>query len=165
MTKKLMKNNGFTLIELIVTIVVVSILTTIGFISLRSSSRTQALNKIEREIKVGLEKAKNDAFYSKKPLSGCEIFAGNEFYLDIGNSLYTISAICQTEAGGESLIEMDRQSLNSEIVLDLSPFSIQYFSLDGGTNLAGNMIITMTLMSEVRTITVLTSGEIVIGTI
>ncbi len=98
------RKHGFTLIELVITIAIAMFLMVSGSLALTETRKNQALKKAQQQLKIGLEQAKNDAFYGKKPnntSTSCATspYLGNMFEIKTNTpptipSNYTLSAVC-----------------------------------------------------------------------
>lgn len=158
---------GFTLIELLVTVSIMAFLMIYGSISITSSRKNQALKKAQQQLKLGLEQAKNDAFFGKKP-AACngEPFIGLRFILAPGNpptikSKYTITAICGNPALDP---EPEVASLEFEKDAKVTPITnMIFYTLDKGTDLTNpsqTFNIELDGLSTTRSVVVSKSGVI-----
>lgn len=141
---------GYTLIELIVGITIISIVFTIGYASFREFSRRQALTGITKTIKGDLRLAQQLALTGEKPSTGsCTTLEGYTF--TPSSDSYILVANC---SNGD--ITIKTILLKDEIVLTGS--SVQFKVLGQGTDLSSD--VTLNLSSSVAG----TSADIVIGT-
>ena len=66
------RKKGFTLVEMLVTISIVTLLSGVGFAAFVSHSRTQAVEQAANDLKEGVKKAKfNTVSFIKPDVSGC----------------------------------------------------------------------------------------------
>lgn len=93
--KMLLKNHGFTLIELIVVFSAISILSTIGIASFVNYSRSQALQTSATDLVNTLNLAKSRALSQVKPSQCTSQDALSGYQVNVlNNSTYNISVIC-----------------------------------------------------------------------
>jgi len=152
---------GFTLIELLITMTVAGFLIIAGSLRVVDSRKNQMLRKAQMELKTGLEQAKNDAFYGKKP-TGCVPFNGFNFSLNNNTGSnpeqYILYAQCGVAKTAVSSFDFD-----SGITIDTSipDTEILFRSVNGGTDLASDMIFGITLDStRTLAITLSNSGDV-----
>ena len=167
-----MSKNGFTFIELLITIVIMSILFTVGFSNFRGFASRQKIEAVTREIKADLRLAQQEAVAGKKPIDEvtgttiavCDsasnyVLQGYRFtYID--STSYSIDVIC---SGGTAVIKtISLAERYPDIALSFSSFifnaladgvssnqTISIQELDGG----GAVVTT-------RQIAITTSGQI-----
>ena len=157
---------GFTLIELLVTVSIMAFLMIYGSISITSSRKNQSLKKAQQQLKLGLEKAKNDAFFGKKPAAcGAIPLLGMRFVLSPGDppavpASYKITVNCVVSAGDP---EPEVVSFEFEKDVHITPaINMIFNTLNNGTNLSGTQTFNVTVdgLSAIRSVTVNKSGVI-----
>lgn len=130
--------NGYTLIEILIALTVITILFTVGFVSYRDFSRRQALQGAVKVVQGDLRKTQQNAMSGIKPAgASCNnpnSLIGYNFTVLAGGSGYTIEASC---SGGS--IVMDTVSIPTGITINPlpSPNPILFKVLGQGTNIPG----------------------------
>jgi prepilin-type N-terminal cleavage/methylation domain-containing protein len=134
-------HKGYTLIEILVSVVIVGILFGIGFVTFRDFSRRQALASITRQIKGDLKLAQEYALSGQKPeAGGCVLLDG--YKVKFSPTLYGIYRIC---SGSEQEIEEKEDiSLPSGISMQYSQNSLTFRVLGKGTDLTSDLSIILT---------------------
>jgi prepilin-type N-terminal cleavage/methylation domain-containing protein len=149
---------GYTLIELLVGITIISIVFTIGFAGFREFSRRQALSGVTKSIKADLRLAQQLSLTGQKPNSDqgtCTQLNGYTFKIE-SITEYTISANCTNANRVVKTVDLDT---NVSISPNLS--SVQFKVLGQGTNLVTDYVISLSHSSgAAATITVGTGGEV-----
>lgn len=160
---------GYTLIEILIGIVILSILFSIGFAGFRDFSRRQSLEVLARKIKGDLALIREKAISGEKPYNdeyeGMDIkcsapntLSGYSFRV-ITNHNYILEAVC---LGGAVEVKNVKISDNLEISVP-SPNPIFFKVLSKGTNVLSTpaeIIITQTESEKSFNISVTESGEI-----
>lgn len=86
------KKNGFTLIELMVTIAVLAIIATIAAPSMNNFRKNQQLKEQENKLKLALTEARTEARLQNKPMSvsfsSATSGTSNTIFVDIDNTKY-----------------------------------------------------------------------------
>ena len=153
--------NGYTLIEVLISLVIISILFGISFLNFRDFSRKQNLVSLSREIKGDLALARENAVSGKKPSNvSCNqpnTLSGYNFRV-VTETNYVIEAVCS-----EGTVEVKDVKIPSGF--SISPLltnPIFFKVLSEGTNLSGEATITLNQENTEYTfnIYVAQSGEI-----
>ncbi len=87
-----MKNKGFTLIEILVVVSITGILVGTSVLSFYKSASQQNFRKTVNDIKTGLKKAKDEAYFGKRN-GDCTDFSGKS--VGITNNSLVIYDICE----------------------------------------------------------------------
>lgn len=152
-------NYGYTLIEILIGIVILSILFSIGFAGFRDFSRRQSLEVLARKIKGDLALAREKAISGEKPTDEvCLTLSGYNFLVET-NSNYVLQAVCSGVP-----VEIKNVEIGSNLVISVpSPNPIVFKVLSKGTNIPptpAEIIITQTESQKSFTVTVTQAGEI-----
>ncbi len=154
-------NNGYTLIELLVGLSIVSIIFSVGFAGYRDFSRRQALTGVSKQLKSDLRLAQQLALTGQKPDGvACDTLNGYTFNR-INSNEYSLVANCTN--GGVTLTspEYKRVDLGDDITLTATVSSFQFKSLGQGTNLSAANTLTLTHISgNVSVLNVGVGGDI-----
>jgi prepilin-type N-terminal cleavage/methylation domain-containing protein len=150
--------NGYTLIEILITLTIVALLFSFGYASFRDFSRRQALSNAVGAVQGDLRIAQGDSATGQKP-AGCSdtLIAYNFRIVTTSPAEYVIEAIC-----GVTKTTVKDVTLDPSIILS-NPGPIQFKVLDQGTNAGdSNWILTFTQAgtSSTATVTVTTGGNI-----
>jgi len=155
-----LQKKGYTLIELLITLAIMSILFGLGFISFRNYSRIQVLRSFTRKIRSDLSLAREKAISGEKPIdvecNGTNRLDG--YYLRVtADQSYVVEAVC---SGGTVVVKTVPSENGLSIGIPENP--IFFKALSKGTNLSSDMQITITQPSTGNTSSVLVtqSGEI-----
>lgn len=153
--------DGYTLIELMVSIGIMSLLFTLGYASLRDFSRRQALSAVERRLGGELRLAQEKALSGQKPVSDkCDPpqeLVGYQFKV-VSDSQYVIEANC---TGG--VVEVKSVSLPAGITISYPTVNPILFRILGeGTNLtaSSSSVLTETASGRQVTVFVTEGGEV-----
>jgi len=153
---------GFTLIELIVSVAIISILTAIGIASYTSFQQTQELKTAASELKNNLR------FYQNKALAGenADLCGANDFYgynIIINSSFYEAYVTCSV-GEGDGNIQASKKTYNlpANITINLETTgNLTFKAMTGGIESAREpFIINLCGYGKLYTITVDQSGNI-----
>ena len=159
-------SKGYTLIEILVGLTIISLLFSMGFVSYRDFSRRQALNGAAKTVQGDLRLTQQQALSGQKPDDGnCNtpnLLNGYNFRVDSSSS-YAVEAACS--GGGGTNVEVKSVDLPSGVSISTpSPNPILFKVLGQGTNIAsgGSAVVTLTQtgVSSPITITITAGGEI-----
>lgn len=151
---------GYTLIEILVSLVIIGILFGVGFITFRDFSRRQVLTSVARQIKGDLKLAQEYALSGQKPMDDntCVRLVG--YRIKFSSTSYGVYRVC---SGGEDPVEgKDNISITSGVTMVASPTSITFKVLGQGTDLENDLtiILTQEATGDTATINVSPSGKI-----
>lgn len=154
--------SGYTLIELLITMTIVTIVFTIGLVSFRDFSRRQALTGILKSVKADLRLAQQYALTGKKPLDCDSSYTLSGYTFDItGDYSYDLVANCTNGALTNNVIVKSVDLSVNEVKISTSPAipdSVLFKVLGQGTDLTGPL--TINFVHDFAG----TSGNIVVGT-
>lgn len=174
--------NGFTLIEILVSLTIISLLVGVGYAGFRDFSRSQALEAVTRELRGELRAAQSLASSGYKPSNPTHVCEYNPstmvdnylrgYNISAFSSSYVLFAIC---TGGTFAVKRVYLPTDYTIWRDYLPddsittqMDPQYFmlkALSQGTNLPTNasvrFTITNTKTGATSIVTVTSSGEII----
>jgi len=151
---------GYTLIEILVGMTIISLIFSVGYASYRDFARRQALEGSARRLEADLRLAQEQALAGKKPstiaCTGGELLIGYDFYAETATT-YKIQANC---SGG--LVDVKTVEIAEEITLSSSPNRFTFKVLGRGTDLstAADITLTQTATGNTFGITVSPEGEI-----
>ena len=153
-----MRLKGYTFVEVLVSLTIVGLLFSFGFVNFRDFSRRQQLVGVARSMKGELRLAQGKASAGEKP-AGCVTLSSYSFQIT-GSSSYKITANC---SGG---VDVDIKTVNLSGGVTMLPTSgtISFKVLGQGTNITAgsSFIITLTQQGTNNTsfVTVTSGGEI-----
>lgn len=147
---------GYTLIELLVGITIISIVFTIGYAGFREFSRRQALSGVVKSIKADLRLAQQLASSGQKPNEDQGTCAQlNGYTLLFLTDSYTLTANCEVNR----LIKTVTLPAG---ITETNNLSVKYKILGQGTNLTAdlNLILTHTATGNTFTMVIGKGGDI-----
>lgn len=155
---------GYTLIEILITLTIIGLIFTFGYVNFREFSQRQALTGVARSIKGDLRLAQEWALAGNKPATAnCTPNPPNllnGYYFRRNSSTnYIIEANCS----GGTPSQVKSVDMPTDIVLtSFSVNPILFKVLGEGTNITGSATITLTQTStgNTRVITISQGGEI-----
>ena len=160
-SKNKQQQKGFTLIELMVMIAVVGIMTTVGFVSLKSGQNKNKLKSAQAEITAMIKLAQSYALQGKKDNNDAvPKYYGVKFSAD-GKSYVFCSSSNATDYGCNNSIET--HPFSGGINLSVGQNSLIWFDIPNGNcklSSAGSLLLTLKLDSNEKTITVSPGGSI-----
>lgn len=140
--------NGYTLIELLVGITIISIVFSVGFASFREFSRRQALSGVSKSIKTDLRLAQQLASTGQKPAIGtCTQLVGYTITFFTDN--YSLDANCTNANRNIKTIDLPTG------ITETDNLSVQYKVLGQGTNLTTDLTVTLTHIATGKTSTII----------
>lgn len=132
---------GYTLIEVLVGITIVSLLFVGGYTAYRDFARRQVLTAAADTLKSNLDLARQKASSAEKPAGCTNVLSGYE--VTFTNTTYTIAPKCDITQPSSSFTLI--YLLSSSVTLTASGFSpTLLYKTVGGTNLSSNATITLT---------------------
>lgn len=157
------RKNGFTMIELLISISIMTIVFTIGFASYREFSRRQVLSGVAKELKSDLRTLQQLALTGQKPEDvSCVMLDGYIFEISDPDT-YRLSANCINGLGSSvEYLTKEVSLLNDSVSISATQNSIYFKVLGQGTDLDSTNIITLTQDNTGKTVSVNvgTAGEI-----
>lgn len=162
---------GYTLIEILIALTIMSLIFGIGFSGFRDYSRRQTLESIARQVRGDISTAKERALAGTKPASPnaqCDTphtLMGHGIFAVGGGASYQLYAIC---TNGTSFIDTRTMPTGFTIVRTFPfgcPIDSTYFRVLGlGTSIQtgcdATFTITNTASSQTTVVTMTSSGEI-----
>lgn len=136
-----MLKKGYTLIEILVSLTIISLIFYFGFVNFRDFSRRQTLESEARMLKTKIRAVQQLSLSGERP-SGITCRAPaviNGYLLKFYERYYEIKALC---GENESLVE--RVDLSSGILLSSTSPTLLYKSVGDGTNLTSDLVLTLT---------------------
>jgi prepilin-type N-terminal cleavage/methylation domain-containing protein len=154
--------NGYTLVEILVTLTIIALLFSFGYASFRDYSRRQALSNAVSMIQGDLRIAQGDAVTGQKPAGCSTTLAGYNFrVVATSPAEYIIEAVC-----GATTTTVKDVTMDPGITLNTpSPNPLLFKVLDQGTTAgagASNWKLTFTQAgtNNTATVTVTSGGDI-----
>ena len=147
---------GYTLIEILVGLAIISLLFSFGYVSFRDFSRRQALNGSVKQIQGDLRLAQSSASSGQKPSSGnCTQLDG--YTVNFSTDNYVVTANCTNQN-----ITIKTVTLPTGITETVG--SVRFKVLGQGTNLADGVDTTITVTQNgtnaTAVVTITSGGEI-----
>lgn len=132
---------GFTIIEILVVIGIISLVFVVGVTQYREYSRRQALENVVKDTVSKIREVQNRANAGYKPNSAnCDDEVLNGIQYSISGGSYTIYAKCDSNL----VIIQNPTNFPAGYTFTASPTSVTFLPVGKGTDLAGNMTITIT---------------------
>lgn len=160
---KIQLGAGYTLIEILVTLTIIGILFSFGYVNFRDFSRRQALVGVVKQIQGDLRLAQQDALSGQKPddlkCISPNTLSGYNFSV-VSSGEYEIRAVC---SGGIAGNPEKNVILPSDITITTELNPIFFKILGQGTNISGaevKLTLTQTGTDNSGTVTVTSGGEI-----
>lgn len=152
----LLRNLGFTLIELIVAFSIIAILSTVGIASFVSYSRTQAVNTEASNIVSVLNLARAKTQSQVNPCEDSETLVGYQLKV-VNDTNYQLEYVCMS-GGANVSSPINKYKLANPIKLSSSQTVFLFKVLSGG-NTTGTLTVTGNWTPEIeRTITLDQNG-------
>ncbi len=156
--------SGYTLIELLIGITIISIVFTIGYAGFRQFSRRQALTGVIKMVKADLRQIQQLALTGQKPTtSTCRKLVGYTLQRT-NSSTYTINASCDNSLGATPNIVpiLIKTVPLTGVTFTMSTSPTLFKVLGQGTNLSAPSVLNFTHTATSRTarITIGTGGDI-----
>ena len=155
-----MRSSGFTLVELLVSVFIISLVFALGYANFRQYSQRQEHIALVRQIEEDLLLARNFADSGKKP-SSCSSLDGYKFVWDADEAEYSIYAVCGGSQAHTAEISNKIDKDNYELSITHNNFMFK--TLGSGTDLPGDCTITLTQkrLNRALSIKISRSGEII----
>lgn len=136
------RNSGFTLVELLITVFIISSMFAFGYANYRQYSQRQAHIALARQIEGDLILARNYANSGKKTAScSTSTLNGYEFVWD-GVATYSIYAVCDGSPTGDAVISHTIDTTNYKLDT-CSSGDFMFKTLGNGTDLSSDCTITL----------------------
>jgi len=148
---------GYTLIELLIVITLITLLFTLGMAQYNRFNRRQILIKAKDELTSNLRLAQSKSLAGEKPdTCGAEILTGHKLIFENDNQNYKIMAVC----GNDEEVKVGL-SLPIGVTKISGPDEIFFKGLSQGTDIVNQVEIVLEDSSgETRIITITSTGEI-----
>ncbi len=145
MNKIVRHSPGYTLIELLVSLVVISIVFGLGVAGYRDFARRQALSGAAKNIASDLKLAQQKAAAGEKPASGtCSAENLSGYYFRVTNATtYTVSAACGSGENVLKTVNLAANPATTNITIAISQ-PVLFKVLSQGTNLSSASTLTVT---------------------
>lgn len=127
--KKKIRKNGFTLIELMIIVAIIGIMTTVGFVSLKSGQNQAKLKATQTEIVALVKLAQSYALQGKKQGAVVPEYYGVKFSVD-GSGYVFCSSSDSMDASCNNSIETHQFS--DGVSMDLGRGSLVWFDVPFG---------------------------------
>jgi prepilin-type N-terminal cleavage/methylation domain-containing protein len=101
-SEKLKVNDGYTLIEILVSLTIIGLIFSFGYVSFRDFSRRQVVAGVAKTIQGDLRLTQSNAMTGQKP-SGCATTLDTFSFRVVSSTSYTIEANC----GGAAIAVKD----------------------------------------------------------
>lgn len=157
-------DRGYSLIEILVSMTIIGILFSVGYVSFRDFSRRQALAGVAKSLQGDIRLVQEQATAGKKPVdpkcTGMNLLDGYNFLVDAPLNSYSVEAKC---TGG--VVEIKKVVIPSDVnITNPSPNPVFFKSLGQGTNIPSGESATITLTqsatSNTTSVVITSSGEI-----
>jgi len=133
-TRKPLNPRGFTLIELMVVLIIISSLSVAGYVNYTGYNNDQRLRQTAQTFLNNLRLAQTDASAAKIP-AGCANFGG--YQVTFLNSSYTINAVC-TVPGPST-----QYAMTPDITFHPLPDTLLFGPLTNGISISGQTCIVL----------------------
>lgn len=120
------RSEGFTLIELMIAIVIITVLSTVGIASFNGISRSNAIQQQAQEIKSLARKLRSDATAAVKPSGNCSLPANNAsiygtyLYFKNNTSTYYYGVACFNPTTSTSYSTVSQADLKSPLLFNFA---------------------------------------------
>jgi len=151
----MMRNNGFTLIEILVVFSFIGILTTLGIASYASYNGTQSVQSATNDVATLLQSAKSRSISQVIP-SSCTGLSGYKVAITPGGQQYTLSAVCSTPQTPISTAQLPYQ-----VTFSASSNPSVFFNIADGT-VTTPVTIQVMGFGKMRAITVSQIGSVTV---
>lgn len=165
--------HGYTIIEILIVLVIMSLFLQFGYARYRDFANRQAVDIAARQLTGDLRLAQSSALSGTKPTSCTDTLLGYALTFTglSGPAEYTISAICKNPVSGNPPIvtSIDSMKLTDDISLSIvsplpSPYEVIFRPVTLGTNIPANNSIVVTVRNAsgtaTKTVTISSTGEI-----
>lgn len=136
--RKITFKKGYTLVELLVGITIISIVFSIGYASFREFSRRQALSGVSKKIKADLRLAQQLSLTGQKP-DACTQLDG--YTVSFLATSYTLTANCIVSGVNRDIIT---KTVDLDTDVTQNNLTVKYKILGQGTSLDNDITLTLT---------------------
>ena len=160
MKKNSQKQKGFTLIELMIIVAMIGIMTTVGFVSLKSGQNQAKLKATQAEIATMIKLAQSYALQGKKQGAVMPKYYGVKFSADGKSYVFCSSGNAADLACNNSI---ETHSFSSGIALSVGQGTLLWFDIPNGNcklSSGGSLLLKLKLDSNEKTITINAGGSI-----
>ena len=151
---------GFTFIELLVSVGILGIISTIGVASYNNFNDQRVVEKAAEELKTNLRLVQSKAMNNEKDTTICSASSLLGWYANLANQTYY--GQCDTNSfGTNTLVDLDlNDDGNNE--LKLSSNTLIFFRALGGTELSNDLTIVVSYLDDSHplSVTITKSGDI-----
>lgn len=130
---------GFTLIELIVVMSIISLIFGIGIVRYQDFNRTQTIKSANLNLKNNLRDIQAKASAGVKPATGCTTLLGYQVWW-VDNSTYRARAYC-SDGGGGGVGPNVFYTLPPGIIFGQNFTAFRFLTLNQGVNVAKNIVV------------------------
>lgn len=163
-----MKEDGYTLVEILVVLGIIGVLFSIGFASFRDFSRRQILAGVVKQMQADIRLAQQMSLSGQKPSElGCNTAVLSGIYFNLENSRYQIKAGCGDDPTQTSYPTIKEVTLPTGISVNTNTLTVNpilFKVLGQGTNISKGSSVIITFTQEITNnkadITVSSGGEI-----
>jgi prepilin-type N-terminal cleavage/methylation domain-containing protein len=160
---------GYTLIEILVVVGVIGVLTTLGVSAYNNFNEKRLVRKAADELKSYLRLAASKALNNEKDCTVCggtdgdcsTFLAGDKvlegWYLDFSSTPKIYGRCGGTDFGEKTFLT---EETTSDLVISAVDETIQFYPLDRGTDLAGDLTINLTQGENSVVLTVAPNGNV-----
>jgi len=146
---------GFTLVELLVTVTIITLVFSIGLTQYNRFNRRQILVKAKDQLISDLRLTQSRALSGEKPSDcGADLLSGHKLEFT-NNSDYQITAVCDSDVVVKSGL-----SLAEGVTKQAGPDEVFFKVLSQGTDVSGTAQIILSGFSETQTVSINNVGEI-----
>jgi prepilin-type N-terminal cleavage/methylation domain-containing protein len=161
--KNLISAYGYTLIEILVSLTIIGLLFSFGYVSFRDFSRRQAVIGTAKSIQADLRIAQADAISGQKPkptdLIHCSAALDGYYFYIVSGTEYKIQISCGNTIDVKDVVLSNDTSISSPFP---SPNPILFKVLGQGTNVGSSWTLNLTQIgtNNATTVSVTSGGEI-----
>lgn len=147
--------SGFTLVEILVVIVIMSIIMTLGSVQFREFSRRQVTASAKRQMLADIRSAQSDASSGRKPEGCTGSLLGYGFRVTgtTGPAAYEVFARCSQGTGPQDFTTISSRLPDGISITLPSVNPIIFKPLAQGTNLSAATTVTINITSSLASIT------------
>lgn len=161
MNYNLRPNKGYTLVEILIGLVIITVLFAGGYASYREFVRRQVLKNTLQELKQNIGLARQKTLSGEKPAGCTNTLVGYEIAFNLTS--YVVSPKCDVTSPGVGSVSVITVQLPTSVTQSISGFSNPLrFKPISGTNLASNGTVTLThlVSSTTQSITIKPNGAV-----